>query len=46
MRWGVVRFPGSCDETDALHACGRAGEAEILWHGDRDLRGVEAVVIP
>jgi phosphoribosylformylglycinamidine synthase subunit PurQ / glutaminase len=46
VRWGVVRFPGSCDETDALLACGRAGEAEILWHGDRDLRGVDAVVIP
>jgi len=46
VKWGVVRFPGSCDEVDALHACARAGEAEILWHGDRDLRGVDAVVIP
>ena len=46
MRWGVVRFPGSCDETDALLACARAGEAEILWHGDRDLHGVDAVVVP
>jgi phosphoribosylformylglycinamidine synthase I len=46
MRFGVVRFPGSCDEVDALLACERVGEAELLWHGDRDLRGVDAVVIP
>ncbi|HEV2820681.1 MAG TPA: phosphoribosylformylglycinamidine synthase subunit PurQ [Solirubrobacteraceae bacterium] len=46
MRFGVVRFPGSCDEGDALSACARVGEAEILWHGDRDLRGVDAIVIP
>jgi phosphoribosylformylglycinamidine synthase I len=46
MRFGVVRFPGSCDEVDALLACERAGEAVILWHGDRDLQGVDAVVIP
>ena len=46
MRFGVIRFPGSCDEVDALHACARFGEAELLWHGDRDLRGVDAVVVP
>jgi phosphoribosylformylglycinamidine synthase I len=46
VRFGVVRFPGSCDEVDALHACRRFGEAELLWHGDRDLRGVDAVVVP
>ncbi len=45
-RFGVVRFPGSCDEVDALQACARVGDAELLWHGDRDLRGVDAVVIP
>ena len=45
-RFGVIRFPGSCDETDAVLACERVGEAEILWHGDRDLRGVDAVVVP
>jgi phosphoribosylformylglycinamidine synthase I len=44
--WGVVQFPGSCDERDALSACERAGEARLLWHGDRDLGGVDAVVIP
>ncbi len=46
MTFGVVRFPGSCDEVDALLACRRYAEAELLWHGDADLRGVDAVVIP
>jgi phosphoribosylformylglycinamidine synthase len=46
VKYGVVRFPGTCDDRDALLACGRLGEAEILWHADHDLRGVDAVVIP
>jgi phosphoribosylformylglycinamidine synthase len=46
MKFGVVRFPGSCDEVDALHAAGRVGEAVLLWHADRDLQGVDAVVVP
>ena len=46
MKFGVIRFPGSCDEVDALSACSRFGEAELLWHHDRDLRGVDAVVVP
>ncbi len=46
MRFGVIRFPGSCDDVDALLACRRVGEAELLWHADRDLRGVDAVVVP
>ncbi len=46
MKFGVVRFPGSCDETDALLACRRFAEAEIVWHRDRDLHGVDAVVLP
>jgi phosphoribosylformylglycinamidine synthase len=45
-RFGVVRFPGSCDEVDALLACRRHGEGELLWHRDRDLKGVDAVIIP
>jgi phosphoribosylformylglycinamidine synthase len=45
-RFGVVQFPGSCDEVDALKACERVGEAELLWHGDHDLKGVDAVVVP
>ena len=46
MKFGVVRFPGSCDEVDALMACRRYGDAEILWHGDHDLHGADAVVVP
>ena len=45
-RFGVVRFPGSCDDRDAALACEQVGSAEILWHADRDLKGVDAVVIP
>src|SRR3954453_18198872 len=45
-RFGVIRFPGSCDEHDAWLAAARFGDGEILWHRDRDLRGVDAVVIP
>ncbi len=46
MKVGVVRFPGSCDDVDALEAVARVGEATVLWHADRDLQGVDAVVIP
>jgi phosphoribosylformylglycinamidine synthase subunit PurQ / glutaminase len=47
VRIGVVTFPGSLDDRDALRAVGLAGaEAVPLWHGDRDLRGVDAVVLP
>ena len=46
MRFGVVRFPGTCDEVDAYLAASRVGEAEILWHADADLKGVDAVVVP
>jgi phosphoribosylformylglycinamidine synthase subunit PurQ / glutaminase len=44
--WGVLQFPGSCDERDALRACSLVGEARLLWHEERDLGGVDAVVIP
>ena len=46
MKIGVVRFPGSCDEVDALQAAQRVGEAELLWYADHDLRGVDAVIVP
>ena len=46
MKFGVIRFPGSCDEVDALQAAQRVGEAEILWHQDTDLRGADAVIVP
>ncbi|HET7398740.1 MAG TPA: phosphoribosylformylglycinamidine synthase subunit PurQ [Intrasporangium sp.] len=47
MRIGVVTFPGSLDDRDAaraVRACG--GEAVALWHGDADLKGVDAVILP
>ena len=48
MRFGVIRFPGSCDEVDAVLACERVpgASAQLLWHRDADLAGVDAVVVP
>jgi phosphoribosylformylglycinamidine synthase subunit PurQ / glutaminase len=46
-RVGVVTFPGSLDDRDAARAVRLAGgEAVRLWHADRDLRGVDAVILP
>jgi len=46
VRFGVLQFPGSCDEVDALLACSKVADAQLLWHGDRDLKGADAIVIP
>ncbi len=46
MKFGVLQFPGSCDEVDALNAARRVGDAELLWHGERDLKGADAIVVP
>jgi phosphoribosylformylglycinamidine synthase subunit PurQ / glutaminase len=47
VRIGVVTFPGSCDDRDALAAVELMGAEPVrLWHGDDDLRGAEAVVLP
>jgi phosphoribosylformylglycinamidine synthase I len=47
MRIGVVTFPGSLDDADARRAVRLGGhEAVALWHGDHDLQGVDAVVLP
>jgi phosphoribosylformylglycinamidine synthase len=47
MRIGVVTFPGSLDDVDARRAVTVAGgEAVALWHGDHDLQGVDAVILP
>ena len=46
MKFGVVSFPGSCDDVDAREACARVGESVALWHADHDLAGVDVVVIP
>jgi phosphoribosylformylglycinamidine synthase len=46
-RVGVVQFPGSNCELDALEAVRLlGGEAEILWHGDQTVNGVDAVIVP
>jgi phosphoribosylformylglycinamidine synthase I len=46
-RIGVVTFPGSLDDRDALRAIGFMGGGGVsLWHAERDLRGVDAVILP
>ncbi|MBF4568097.1 phosphoribosylformylglycinamidine synthase subunit PurQ [Plantibacter sp. VKM Ac-2880] len=46
-RVGVITFPGSLDDRDAQRAV-RMADAEpvALWHGDHDLKGVDAVILP
>jgi phosphoribosylformylglycinamidine synthase subunit PurQ / glutaminase len=46
VKFGVLRFPGSCDEVDALNAARRVADAELIWHGDSDLKGADAIVVP
>jgi phosphoribosylformylglycinamidine synthase subunit PurQ / glutaminase len=47
MRVGVVTFPGSLDDRDALRAVRLAGGTPVpLWHGNHDLEGVDALVLP
>jgi phosphoribosylformylglycinamidine synthase len=46
VKFGVLQFPGSCDEVDALHAVRRVADAELIWHGQRDLGGADAIVVP
>jgi phosphoribosylformylglycinamidine synthase subunit PurQ / glutaminase len=46
VKFGVLQFPGSCDDRDALGAARRVGDAELLWHGERDLKGADAIVVP
>ena len=47
MRFGVVRFPGSNCEQDVIHAVRHLGlEANYIWHGDTDLTGFDAIVLP
>ena len=46
MKFAVIQFPGSCDDRDAAYAAGLVGEAELVWHAGRDLRGADAVIVP
>jgi phosphoribosylformylglycinamidine synthase len=48
MKFGVVVFPGSnCDE-DALHAAKDVfgQDADYIWHKDTDLKGADVVILP
>jgi phosphoribosylformylglycinamidine synthase len=44
--FGVLQFPGSCDEHDALAACRRVADARLVWHADPELGDVDVVVVP
>src|SRR5262249_43460299 len=46
LRFGVLQFPGSCDEADAVEAARHVGDAELIWHRDRDLQGADAIIVP
>jgi phosphoribosylformylglycinamidine synthase I len=46
VRFGVLQFPGSCDDRDAVDACSRIGEARLVWHEERDLDEIDVVVVP
>lgn len=47
MKIGIVTFPGSLDDVDARRAVRLAGGDPVaLWHGDHDLQGVDAVILP
>jgi len=47
VRIGVVTFPGSLDDRDAARAVRIAGgEPVALWHGDDDIKNVDAVILP
>ncbi len=46
-KFGVITFPGSLDDRDAQRAVRLAGgESVALWHGDHDLRQVDAIILP
>jgi phosphoribosylformylglycinamidine synthase subunit PurQ / glutaminase len=46
VMFGVLQFPGSCDERDAVLACRRVGDARIVWHEETNLEGIDVVVVP
>jgi phosphoribosylformylglycinamidine synthase len=48
VKWGVITFPGSLDDRDALYCLQTVlGQQTVsLWHKDRSLHGVDAVILP
>jgi phosphoribosylformylglycinamidine synthase subunit PurQ / glutaminase len=43
---GVIQFPGSCDERDAVAAAERVGDARLVWHEETDLGGLDGIIVP
>ena len=48
MRWGVIVFPGSCDDQDVFDSLARDMEQEVdfLWHKDELKGGYDCLVLP
>jgi phosphoribosylformylglycinamidine synthase I len=48
MKWGVVTFPGSLDDSDSLWALRdvMGQDAVPLWHKDESLQGAQCIVLP
>jgi phosphoribosylformylglycinamidine synthase subunit PurQ / glutaminase len=43
---GILQFPGSCDERDAVSAAQRVGDARLIWHEETDLSALDGVIVP
>jgi phosphoribosylformylglycinamidine synthase subunit PurQ / glutaminase len=43
---GVLQFPGSCDERDAVAAASRVADARLFWHEETNLSGLDGVIVP
>jgi phosphoribosylformylglycinamidine synthase len=43
---GVIQFPGSCDDRDALAAVERVGDGRLVWHEETDFSDLDGVIIP
>lgn len=48
MKFGIVLLPGSNCDHDAWHVASNVlgADTEMLWHKDRDLKGVDCVIVP
>lgn len=47
MRVGVVTYPGTIDDVDAIRALEIVGETPVkVWHTETDLSGIDALIIP
>ncbi|MGB1749041.1 MAG: phosphoribosylformylglycinamidine synthase subunit PurQ, partial [Dehalococcoidia bacterium] len=48
MKFGIVVFPGTWSEKDTFHALSPVlgQDAEYVWHGETELSGFDAIVLP